>query len=178
MRPILSQRSLAALNKSCCLSSHSLSLPSITIVRRAFQTWKMWRLLTFRKENLSSQGISLSTTLICPGSVKPLCNDVTISHLWIILTSTSGDVNALKICAVFVAPCLSYDTSSASVRFFPWMTSLKTSPNFPEFSRSARIFASIKWIFFVLFLHSRGVHVCNQSLTQLSSPSSRHSSDI
>ena len=35
------------------------------------------------------------------------------------------------------------------------MTSLKTSPNFPEFSRSARIFASIKWIYFVLFLHSQ-----------------------
>ena len=152
MRPTLSQHSLAALNKSCCLSSHSLSLPSITIVRRAFQTWKMWRLIIFRRENLSSQGISLSTTLICPGSVKPpLCNDVTISHLWIILTSTLY----FGRCECTENLCLSYDTSSASVRFFPWLTSLKTSPNFPEFSRSARIFASIKWIFFVLFLHSQ-----------------------
>ena len=57
----------------------------------AFNIWK---------ENVSSQGISLSTTLICPRSAKPpLCNDVTICHIWNILTSTSGDMNALKICA-------------------------------------------------------------------------------
>ena len=57
----------------------------------AFNIWK---------ENLSSQGISLSTTLICPEAVKPpLCNDVTISHIWNILTSISGDMNALNICA-------------------------------------------------------------------------------
>ena len=121
-----------------CLSTHNclagfLNVKNVT----AFNIWK---------ENLSSQRISLSTTLICPGSVKPpLCNGVTISHIWNILTSTSGD----NECTGNL--CLSYDTSSASVRFFPWMTSLKTSPNSPE---SARILASIKWIFFMLFLHS------------------------
>ena len=115
----------------------------------AFNIWK---------ENSSSQGISLSTTLICPGSVKPpLSNGVTISQIWNILTSTSGD----NECTGNL--CLSYDTSFVSVRFFPVND---VTENIAEFPRSARIFASIKWIIFMLFLHSP---LC---LTQLSSPSS------
>ena len=112
----------------------------------AFNIWK---------ENLSSQGISLSTTLICPGSVKPpLCNGVTNSHIWNILTSTSGD----NECTGNL--CLSYDTSSASVRFFPWMTSLNTSPNFPEFPRSARISRPSNEFSLCSFCILRCVHAC------------------
>ena len=73
------------------------AISPLTIVRRAFQTWKNVTAFNIWKLNLSSQGISLSTILLSLGSVKlPLCNDVTISHIW---TSTSGDMNALKICA-------------------------------------------------------------------------------
>ena len=50
--------------------------------------------------------------------------------------------------------CISYDTSSATVRLVHFVTSVKTSSNFPEFHRSARIIAAIVWIFFLLWLHS------------------------
>ena len=123
----------------------------------AFNIWK---------ENSSAQGISLSTTLICPGSVKPrLCNGVTISHIWNILTSTSGD----NECTGNL--CLSYDTLSASVRFFPWMTSLKTSPNFPGIPPKCSYFR-VHQMEFSLCSFCILQCVCNQSLTQLSSPSS------
>ena len=67
-------------------------------------------------------------------------------------------MNALMIFA------FSYDMSSATIKLVLLMTSVKTSPDFPEFLRSARITAAIVCIFsFALFCIFRCV--MSQSLT-------------
>ena len=80
-------------------------------------------------------------------------NIITISQIW----STLNLFLSSNECTYDL--CLSYDTSSATIRLDYVMTSIKTSPNFPEFLQSARITAVIFWIFSLLFLHSP---ICNE----------------